>query len=68
MRSNKISRSELDEIAKNESGLMKEIAKLNKAEQERLRKLEEERKRKEEEERQRQLEVSNFFILFFNFW
>ena len=38
-----------------EGKLMKSIAALSKAEQERLRKLEEERRRKEEEERQRKL-------------
>ena len=38
-----------------EGKLMKSIASLSKAEQERLRKLEEERRRKEEEERQRKL-------------
>jgi hypothetical protein len=42
-----------------EGKLMKSIASLSKAEQERLRKLEEERKRKEEEERKRKL-VSYF--------
>ena len=47
----------MEKIASDETNLMQQIAKLNKAEQERLRKLEEERKRKEEEERLRQLEV-----------
>ena len=51
IRQNKLSKQELEQALNQESSLLQQIAKLNKAEQERIRKIEEERKRKEAEER-----------------
>ena len=56
IRQNKLSKQELEQALNQESSLLQQIAKLNKAEQERIRKIEEERKRKEAEEKKRQEE------------
>ena len=56
IRQNKLSKEELEQALNQESSLLQQIAKLNKAEQERIRKIEEERKRKEAEEKKRQEE------------
>ena len=56
IRQNKLSKQELEQALNQESLLLQQIAKLNKAEQERIRKIEEERKRKEAEEKKRQEE------------